>query len=185
MVRQPRDSRHSLATSPNCCTGQLYIVDPSRAAWQLADRFRARRSSSQTPLQLNRRVSWQHHRRSGRKHHHFLRRQRADRLLKPDALVITPPGLGVTNYGVQIAAIPARSRHRDLVLDITSSGHQRGGRAESLAFTSGKLDYAGPATGAGSLNLSSAPWSVNSSGLPVSLATAGLEERLRFPSRST
>jgi hypothetical protein len=96
--------------------------------------------------------------------------------------VLTPTGVGVTNYGVQIAAIPGQvGAYRDVVLDFTSGTVIDGlAGGNSLAFTSGKLDYAGPATGPGSLNLIGA-FGSNSSALPASLTTAGLVQTLQIP----
>jgi hypothetical protein len=103
-------------------------------------------------------------------------------LLHPNGALFTPAGVGVTNYGVQIAAIPGQvGAYRDLVLDLTSGAATNGvAGGQNLAFTSGKLDYAGPATGPGSLNLigASAP---NSNASLVTLTTAGLIQTLRIP----
>jgi hypothetical protein len=99
-----------------------------------------------------------------------------------DAAVIVPAGIGVTNYGVQIAAIPGQiGAYRDVILDIPGGSAANGvAGGQTWAFSSGKLDYDGPATGPGSLTLIgvSAP---NASLSPVSLSTVGLEETLRIP----
>ena len=99
-----------------------------------------------------------------------------------DAAVIVPAGVGVTNYGVQIAAIPGQvGAYRDVILDITSGSATDGvAGGQTWAFSSGKLDYAGPATGPGSLSLIGAA-APNASLLPISLSTVGLEETLRIP----
>jgi hypothetical protein len=103
-------------------------------------------------------------------------------LTHPDAAVIAPPGVGETNYGVAIAAIPGQvGAYRDVALDFTGGTATNGvAGGQTLAFILGKLDYAGPATGPGSLNLIGASGS-NTSPSPVSFTTAGLVQTLQIP----
>jgi hypothetical protein len=100
----------------------------------------------------------------------------------PNGASFTPAGVGVTNYGAQVAAIPGQvGALRNIVLDLTGGTASDGvAGSETLAFTSGKLDYAGPATGNGSLSLVNLS-SLNSSTTPVSLITAGQVQTLTLP----
>jgi hypothetical protein len=103
-------------------------------------------------------------------------------LLHPNGALFTPAGIGVTNYGVAIAAIPGQvGAYRDLILDLTGGAATNGvAGGQTLAFSAGHLDYDGPATGPGSLNLIGAS-AVNSSAALASLTTAGLVQTLRIP----